>query len=77
MLCAWTRLLGGAPDRPPQRAPLQEIDWTLTGRLFDSIVQQLTVVWEDLAGVTLGRGEIETHTTPARSHRSASRRSWS
>jgi flagellar motor switch protein FliM len=55
-------LLGGAPDRPPRERRFSEIDWTLTGRLFDSIVQQLTVVWEDLAGVTLGRGEIETHT---------------
>jgi flagellar motor switch protein FliM len=54
-------LLGGAPDRPPRERRFSEIDWTLTGRLFDSIVQQLTVVWEDLAGVTLGRGEIETH----------------
>lgn len=55
-------LLGGAPDRPPRERRFSEIDWTLTGRLFDSVVQQLSVVWEDLGGVTLARGEIETHT---------------
>lgn len=54
-------LLGGAPDRPPRERRFSEIDWMLTGRLFDSIVQQLSVVWEDLGGVTLSRGEIESH----------------
>jgi flagellar motor switch protein FliM len=53
-------LLGGAPDRPPKERRFSEIDWMLTGRLFDSIVTQLSVVWQDL-GVTLSRGEIESH----------------
>jgi flagellar motor switch protein FliM len=54
-------LLGGAPDRPPRERRFSEIDWMLTGRLFDSVVQQLSVVWQDLADVTLARGDIESH----------------
>jgi flagellar motor switch protein FliM len=52
-------LLGGAPDRPPRERRLSEIDWCLTRRLFDSVVQQLSAVWDELAGVTLGVEEIE------------------
>jgi flagellar motor switch protein FliM len=52
-------LLGGAPDRPPRERRLSEIDWVLTRRLFDSIVQQLSVVWQELAGVTLAVEEID------------------
>lgn len=54
-------LLGGAPDRPPRERRFSEIDWMLTARLFDSVVQQLSVVWQDLGDVTLARGEIESH----------------
>jgi flagellar motor switch protein FliM len=54
-------LLGGAPDRPPRERRFSEIDWMLTGRLFDSVVQQLSVVWQDLGDVTLARGDIESH----------------
>jgi flagellar motor switch protein FliM len=54
-------LLGGTPDRPPRERRFSEIDWMLTARLFDSIVAQLSVVWEDLGGVTLTSGEIESH----------------
>jgi flagellar motor switch protein FliM len=54
-------LLGGTPDRPPRARRLSEIDWCLTRRLFDSIVQQLSAAWEELAGVTLAVEEIEEH----------------
>jgi flagellar motor switch protein FliM len=54
-------LLGGTPDRPPRERRFSEIDWMLTGRLFDSVVQQLSVVWQDLGDVTLARGDIESH----------------
>jgi flagellar motor switch protein FliN/FliY len=55
-------LLGGSPDRPPRERRLSEIDWVLTRRLFESIVHQLSVVWQELGGVTLSSGEIEVHT---------------
>jgi flagellar motor switch protein FliM len=52
-------LLGGSPDKTPRERRLSEIDWVLTRRLFDSIVQQLSTVWEELAGVRLAVEEIE------------------
>jgi flagellar motor switch protein FliM len=55
-------LLGGSPDRPPRERRLSEIDWVLTRRLFESIVHQLSLVWQELGGVTLSSGEIEVHT---------------
>ena len=54
-------LLGGSPDRPPRERRMTEIDWTLTRRLLDSIVQQLSLVWQDIGGVSLVGGEIELH----------------
>jgi flagellar motor switch protein FliM len=55
-------LLGGTPDKPPRERRLSEIDWVLTRRLFDNIVQQLSTVWTELAGVTLAVEEIEEQT---------------
>ncbi len=52
-------LLGGAPDRPPRERRLSEIDWVLARRLFDSIVNQLSTVWLELAGVSLAVEEID------------------
>ena len=54
-------LLGGSTDRPPRERRLTEIDWSLTRRLFESIVNQLSPVWNELAGVTLTAGEIDPH----------------
>ena len=54
-------LLGGSADRPPRERRLSEIDWTLARRLIESIVNQLSVVWHDLAGVRLTPGEIDLH----------------
>jgi flagellar motor switch protein FliM len=55
-------MLGGAPDRPPRERRLSEIDWVLTRRLFDNLVQQLSTVWDELAGIHLGVEEIEEQT---------------
>jgi flagellar motor switch protein FliM len=52
-------LLGGSPDRPPRERRMSEIDWCLTRRLFDSIIHQLSLAWQELAGITLAAGEIE------------------
>jgi flagellar motor switch protein FliM len=54
-------LLGGAADRAPRERRLSEIDWALTRRLLESIVHQLSLVWQDLGGVSLTAAEIETH----------------
>lgn len=62
VLMALDCLLGGSPDRPPRERRLSEIDWVLTRRLFESIVHQMSLVWQDLGGVTLALGDIEVHT---------------
>ncbi|MGO9959918.1 MAG: flagellar motor switch protein FliM [Solirubrobacteraceae bacterium] len=54
-------LLGGSPDHPPRERRLSEIDWSLTRRLFESMVHQLSMIWEEMAGVTLTAGEIDAH----------------
>jgi flagellar motor switch protein FliM len=61
VLMAIECLLGGSPDRPPRERRLTEIDWSLTHRLFDSIITQLSLVWQDLAGIRLTSREIELH----------------
>jgi flagellar motor switch protein FliM len=59
VLMALECYLGGSPDRPPHERRLTEIDWSLTRRLLDSIVTQLSLVWQDLAGISLAGREIE------------------
>jgi flagellar motor switch protein FliM len=54
-------LLGGSPDKPPRERRFSEIDTMLMQRLFESMIHQLSLVWQDLAGVTLSIVEIETH----------------
>jgi flagellar motor switch protein FliM len=54
-------LLGGSPDRPPKERRLSEIDWSLTRRLFESVIHPLSLVWQELGGVTLSAGEIDPH----------------
>jgi flagellar motor switch protein FliM len=51
-------LLGGTPERPAPGRRLSEIDWTLARGLVGSLVQPLSQVWEELAGVTLRVSEI-------------------
>ncbi len=54
-------LLGGSPDRPPRGRRLSEIDWSLTRHLVDSIVHQLSLVWQDLTGIGLSASELDLH----------------
>jgi flagellar motor switch protein FliM len=61
VLAGLESLLGGSPDRPPRERRLSEIDWSLTRRLFESIVHPLSLVWQELGGVTLTAGEIDPH----------------
>jgi flagellar motor switch protein FliM len=61
VLAGLEALLGGSPDRQPKERRLSEIDWSLTRRLFESMIHTLSLVWHDLAGVTLSAGEIDPH----------------
>ena len=54
-------LLGGSADKPPRERRFSEIDNVLTQRLFESLVHQLSLVWQDLAGISLSIVEIESH----------------
>ena len=54
-------VLGGSPDKPPRERRFSEIDTVLTQRLFESLIHQLSLVWQDLAGISLSIIEIETH----------------
>jgi flagellar motor switch protein FliM len=54
-------LLGGSPDRPPRERRLSEIDTMLTHRLVESLVHQMSVVWQDLAGISLSITDIDVH----------------
>lgn len=54
-------LLGGAPERPPKARKLSEIDWALTKRLFEMLAHHLSLVWQDLAGLTLEARDVDTH----------------
>lgn len=51
-------LLGGIPDRPAEGRRLSEIDWALARALIASIVQPLSLSWQELAGVTMRPGEV-------------------
>jgi flagellar motor switch protein FliM len=54
-------LLGGAPDKPPRERRFSEIDTMLTHRLIESMVHQLSLIWQDLAGISLSIIEVETY----------------
>jgi flagellar motor switch protein FliM len=54
-------LLGGTPDKPPRERRFSEIDTMLTQRLIESMVHQMSLVWHDLAGISLSIVEIETY----------------
>jgi flagellar motor switch protein FliM len=54
-------LLGGTPDKPPRDRRFSEIDTMLTQRLVESMVHQMSLVWHDLAGISLSIVEIETY----------------
>lgn len=54
-------LLGGAPDKMPKERRFTEIDWSLCRRLMNNLVNQLSPVWHDLAGVTFSIDEVDLH----------------
>jgi flagellar motor switch protein FliM len=61
VLSAIECLLGGIADRPPKERRFSDIDWALTRRFIETLVHQLSVVWEDLGGLSLTIGEMDLH----------------
>jgi flagellar motor switch protein FliM len=61
VLLSIEHLLGGAPERQPQVRKLSEIDWALTRRMFATLTQQLSLVWQDLAGISIAAREVDEH----------------
>ncbi len=61
VLSAIECLLGGIADRPPKERRFSDIDWTLTRRFIESIVNQLSIVWQDLGGLSLTIVEMDLH----------------
>jgi flagellar motor switch protein FliM len=61
VLLSIEHLLGGAPERQPSVRKLSEIDWALTRRMFATLTQQLSLVWQDLAGISIIAREIDEH----------------
>jgi flagellar motor switch protein FliM len=54
------RMLGGADDGRLPARELTEIETTLTRRLFDSVLGQLSIIWNDLLGVQFDLLELDT-----------------
>jgi flagellar motor switch protein FliM len=65
VLCALEALLGAAPDHAPKDRRLTEIDWSLSRRLFGTMLSQLSLIWNDVADVELGLGVLEGSTENA------------
>jgi flagellar motor switch protein FliM len=65
VLCALEALLGAAPEHAPKDRRLTEIDWALARRLFNTMLGQLSMIWQDVADVELGLGTLEGTTENA------------
>jgi flagellar motor switch protein FliM len=53
------RLLGGEGHAKPRLSGLTEIEITLARRLFSTLLDQLSVTWDEVAGVRLSMLELE------------------
>ncbi len=60
LLTAIERMLGGSATGPLPVRRLTDIDAMLAGQLFEAIVDQLSVVWDELMGVTLSVAALIT-----------------
>ena len=66
VLCALERAARRPrPRTRPRTARLTEIDWALARRLFGSMVEQLSIIWSDVAEVDLALGVLEGTTENA------------
>jgi flagellar motor switch protein FliM len=55
------RLLGGTPSTKLRLRELTEIETALVRRIFGTLLEQLSVTWQELADVSLSLGGIEPH----------------
>lgn len=53
-------LLGGGADVSPRERRLTDIDWALTKHVISLIIGQLSVIWQDIAGIELGVTGLES-----------------
>ncbi len=53
-------LLGGTSTTTPRERKLTEIDWALARHFFSTIVGQLSLIWNDIAGVELELSRLDT-----------------
>jgi flagellar motor switch protein FliM len=65
VLCALEALLGAAPEHAPKDRRLTEIDWALSRRLFQTMLGQLSLIWNDVADIDLTLGALEGTTENA------------
>jgi flagellar motor switch protein FliM len=53
-------MLGGSLDSVPKERKLSDIDWALTRRMFGGLAEDLSLIWQDAAGVELGLAGFES-----------------
>jgi flagellar motor switch protein FliM len=54
-------LLGGNLDEPVTPRRFTDIDWALARHFFDRLLTQLSIIWTDLANVSLDLNHLDTH----------------
>jgi len=64
LLDAIERMLGGSGAAPRSDRRLTDIDTMLSRQLFETLVEQLSIVWDELVGVTLA---VSALTSPQQS----------
>lgn len=53
------RLLGGEVKPPPAERRLTDVDMALARQVFEGLIDQLSIVWQDMVDVTLSLGGFE------------------
>ena len=54
-------MLGGSLDAPPRERRLSDIDMALARMFFGDLVEDLSAVWQDSAGLGIELGSLESH----------------
>jgi flagellar motor switch protein FliM len=66
VMVALDALLGGSvSSQPTKDRRLTEIDWSLSRRMFTTMLGQLSLIWKDVAGVELSLASLESTTENA------------
>lgn len=53
IVAAIERMLGGSGENAPPQRRLSDIDVMLAGQLFEALVDQLSIIWDELVSATL------------------------